>query len=127
MAKVLIVEDSAANCLVIKSCLGPEFNFIEARSIPDASRVLERERPDIMFVSEWLPEGDGFQLVREISASVAPRPYVIFMTIDYQLLTWTHRLRNGANQMLWKPLTADEIKASITKWRTTRAKVSAAA
>ena len=118
MTKALILDDSDAIKTVIRSCLGSGFDCVEARTLFEARVTLGQSLPQLAFVSDWLQDGDGFQLVREMrQGQFGPKPYVILMSTEHVLLTWTHRRNNGADRMLLKPLYASEIKDCLSGWR----------
>ena len=118
MTKVLILDDSDAIKTVIKTCIGTGFDCVEARTLFEARVALEQHLPQLAFVSDWLQDGDGFQLVREMrQGHFGPKPYVILMSTEHVLLTWTHRRNNGADRMLLKPIYASEIKDCLSVWR----------
>ncbi len=73
MTNVLIVDDSDAIRTIIKACLGAGFDCQGTRSLFDARLSLEQSMPHLAFVADWLPDGDGFQIVREMRAFRARR------------------------------------------------------
>jgi two-component system LytT family response regulator len=76
--KALIVDDERLSRQRIRRLLAfePECEITgECANGSEALRVLERERPDILFLDVQMPELDGFEVVRAIEQS---RPLIIF-------------------------------------------------
>mgnify|MGYP001168827374 CR=1 FL=1 len=127
MTNVLIVDDSDAIRTIIKACLGAGFDCQGTRSLFDARLSLEQSMPHLAFVADWLPDGDGFQIVREMRTSaLGVKPFVVLMSTERVMLTWTHRLSNGADQMLLKPFYANEISSCLFAFRKSRGQLTAA-
>lgn len=68
-AKILVVEDSMADVVLIKQFFATEkiTNDISyASSLGQARQLLRRQSFDICFVDVSLPDGEGFELIADI-------------------------------------------------------------
>ena len=64
--RVLIVEDDAASRYGLKSLLDSEgYEVLEAGSLREAQRELERGNPDVVILDITLPDGDGADWLRQ--------------------------------------------------------------
>jgi two-component system, cell cycle response regulator DivK len=78
-ALILIVEDNPLNRLLVHDILelrGHE--VVEAATVDEARRVLERRRPDLLLLDVQIPGGGGEAVIREVRqrADLADLPIV---------------------------------------------------
>lgn len=76
---ILIVEDNAANLLLASSVLErAQMDVVSAASVQEARGVMQSAPPDLILMDVMLPDGDGFELTRELktSPSTAGTPIV---------------------------------------------------
>ena len=86
MAKILIVDDNAANRKLLVSLLGHEgHEMIEAVDGKDALAALRAQRPQLVMSDILMPTMDGYEFVRQVRADpeLAGTP-VIFQTAHYR-------------------------------------------
>jgi CheY-like chemotaxis protein len=76
---ILIVEDNAANLLLATSVLErARMEVISAATAREARDRIASDLPDLVLMDVMLPDGDGFELTRELktSPSTAGTPIV---------------------------------------------------
>jgi CheY-like chemotaxis protein len=76
---ILIVEDNPANLLLATSILQKaEMQVVSAGTAREARDMIASALPDLVLMDVMLPDGDGFELTRELktSASTAATPIV---------------------------------------------------
>jgi DNA-binding response OmpR family regulator len=80
--KILIVEDSPAALILLKSILEKEgYLTIEAENGEDGLKKAKEEKPDLVITDTLLPGIDGFEVCRQIKQIQIPTsPKVIMMT-----------------------------------------------
>jgi len=67
---ILIVEDNAANLLLATSVLErAQMEVISAGSAGEARDRIASDPPDLVLMDVMLPDGDGFELTRELKTS----------------------------------------------------------
>jgi two-component system LytT family response regulator len=78
--RVLIVDDEPLACQAIRLLLegDPEVLVVGECSGAEGADLVERERPDVLFLDVRMPEVDGFDLLEQIGIDRAPT--VVFVT-----------------------------------------------
>ena len=72
--KILVVDDKWENRSVLRSTLEPlGFHIIEAGDGSEGLAVMERERPDLVFMDLVMPVADGFEAIRLVRESAQVR------------------------------------------------------
>ena len=82
MSRILIVDDSAANRLVLAGHLhAAGFDVVEATSGPAALAILARERFDLAVLDVLMPGMDGYETCRRMRSDPATAGMpVLFLT-----------------------------------------------
>jgi len=120
---VLVVDDEKLIRFTLKESLATEgYVVYEAGDIAEALRVCERSRVDCAILDQRLPDGDGFQLMRDLREIVPDAP-VILMTAYSSVQRAVEAMRAGAFTYVNKPFEADEMVLNVrTALETTRLK-----
>jgi DNA-binding NtrC family response regulator len=103
--KILIVDDDAG----IRASLGVllqswGFETIQASDASEATRVVERQDPDIVITDLVMPETSGMDLLRKLKAGDPHRP-VLLITAQGSIDVAVEAMKQGARDFLTKPLT----------------------
>jgi DNA-binding response OmpR family regulator len=115
---ILLVEDHRTTRRFLADNLTADgFELFEAGSLAEARRLLKLQRPDLLLLDLGLPDGDGYELMRELRAEghtsglVDPDvPLLVLSGRDAEL----DRLRGferGADDYLCKPFSYPELLA----------------
>ncbi len=100
---VLVIEDSRYACEAMRLlCLRSGARIRRADSIRAAKRHLKVYRPSVAVIDLGLPDGDGSDLIAELSAS-SPRPDVL-LGLSGEPDRETEAMNAGADGFLAKPL-----------------------
>jgi CheY-like chemotaxis protein len=87
-AVILVVEDNAANQMLIETILqGEGFGVNLAGSGPEALASIERDRPDLILMDIQLPGQDGLALTRQLKADPATASIPVVALTAYAMLT----------------------------------------
>jgi signal transduction histidine kinase/CheY-like chemotaxis protein/HPt (histidine-containing phosphotransfer) domain-containing protein len=113
--RVLVVDDNATNRLVLESQLGG-WNMIP-ESVADAASALEKAREaaaagrpfDIAVLDMCMPEMDGLELARAISADENLRPISLIMLTSTPQMDRAELSAAGIRQWLMKPVRSSEL------------------
>lgn len=117
--KTIIIDDERLAREEVKRALSnyPEFVVLgEAANVDDAIVLIEKERPDLIFLDIHMPEKTGFDLLEELTTV----PEVIFTTAYDQYAVKAFDL--NALDYLVKPLREERFAKSIEKVKTELAK-----
>ena len=109
--KALIVDDDVDLCLTLKSVLAstiPDVQF--AHTLEMGKKMLQQFTPDVIFLDNNLPDGQGIHLVREIK-NCSPSSIIIFITaIDSAK---KKAIESGVDVFLEKPLTYSSVLKAL--------------
>lgn len=114
-ARVLAVDDSAANLALLQQLLVREgYEVLTARDGEEALDLVVRETPDIVISDVMMPRRNGFDLCRAIKNHPAARlvPVVLVTSLDGA----QDRIRGidaGADDFLRKPFDPHELRARV--------------
>jgi DNA-binding response OmpR family regulator len=91
-----------------------EAEFVEAPTLTEARRLVKLSRYDLVLLDRRLPDGDGFQLARELMRTpIAKRPVVVALTADAVPETRAAANAAGCAAILIKPFRPSELIALI--------------
>ena len=113
MKRILVVEDD----LALSTGLCFELDAAGYASLPayncaKARCLLAQDAPDLALLDVNLPDGNGFDLCRDIKA-VRPELPVIFLTAKSAVKDRVLGLRLGADDYITKPFAAEELVARM--------------
>ncbi len=109
--KALIVDDSAADLANLKAILNDAgCSVITATGGTEAIAKAKSERPQIIFLDVVMPDMDGYEACRQLSADADTRPIpVVFVTSKGQKADKVWGELQGAKGHVAKPYSADQI------------------
>jgi len=111
--RIVIIDDEPIARRGLRQLLGPDDVVVgEARSGPEAVRVLGASKPELILLDVQIPDFDGFEVLRRLAP---PLPAVIFVTAydGYAVRAFeTHAL-----DYLVKPVHGDRFAAAIERVR----------
>lgn len=115
MAKIVFCEDDEFLQKLIDFIMRSTKH--EVYIAPDGLKglaLIEREHPDLILTDISMPRWDGFQLADAVKA----RPHlasipIIFVTAFAQRLDMEEGLLHGATGYLFKPFSAEDLRATI--------------
>lgn len=116
MAKILVVDDRAANRKLLVTLIGYHgHQAIEAVDGAQALTLARSERPELVISDILMPTMDGFELVRQLRADPALRDIeVIFCTAHYREREARGLARAcGVSRVLLKPFEPADIFQAI--------------
>ncbi|HEX7433225.1 MAG TPA: sigma-54 dependent transcriptional regulator [Anaerolineaceae bacterium] len=114
-ATVLIVDDEENARVIIGNFLNTKgYEVIDAATLADARRHLQKGTPDIILLDVQLPDGYGPNLLYE-TAQMAMRPPIIMITAFGDVDMAVDAMKNGAHDFLQKPIQLVQLEKSIQR------------
>jgi DNA-binding NtrC family response regulator len=115
MARILIAEDDRNALSGLIEILQQEgYDAVGVKSGPNALRLLEKERFDILLTDLRMPEMDGMQLYGH-SLSLAPEMKTIVMTAYSSVKEAVDAMKRGVYEYLTKPIDLDDLFVHLKK------------
>ncbi|GBF25290.1 response regulator PleD [bacterium MnTg02] len=108
-ARILVVDDVPANIKLLEARLSAEyFEVATARSGPEALKICEEERIDVVLLDVMMPGMDGFEVCSHLKANPTTLhiPIILVTALD-QSVDRVNGLQAGADDFLTKPV--DEV------------------
>ena len=114
--KLLIVDDEAHIRMLIEQTLedledeGVELLFADNGA--DALRIIQEERPDLVFLDVMMPKMNGMEVCQKVKKELKiTDTYIILLTAKGQEVDRQKGLDMGANKYMTKPFDPDEMLA----------------
>jgi CheY-like chemotaxis protein len=118
MARVLVVDDDQQVRTVLREILEIEgHEVLEARNGEEGTRLFRRDPVDLVTTNIVMPEKDGLELIRELSADFPGVRIIAISGCDpddrkgYLSLAETY----GASRTVRKPFSRDTIRAAVAE------------
>ena len=112
--KLLIVDDEAHIRMLIEQTLedledeGVELLFADNGA--DALRIIQEERPDLVFLDVMMPKMNGMEVCQKVKKELnITETYIILLTAKGQEVDRQKGLDMGANKYMTKPFDPDEM------------------
>lgn len=113
--RVLVVDDNTLIRKMIRATLEEEgLECLEAVDVATALESVRRDAPDVCFLDQNLPDGDGLDLlrmVREGGGVVPTRFYLLTGSDEEGIATRAGAL--GARGILFKPVAPDRLLMKV--------------
>ncbi|HLP21581.1 MAG TPA: response regulator [Chitinophagales bacterium] len=106
-SKALIIDDDSDLCLMLRSVIKKAIPEVEyAHTLAAGKELLNQLKPEVIFLDNNLPDGQGLHLVKEIKESL-PGVFIVFISaVD---LPGHTALEYGADVFLEKPFSYSSI------------------
>jgi len=115
MGTVLVVDDIAGNCRLLKSLLAPDGHVIRTAGDGDeAVRAVRDAPPDLVLMDVMMPTLDGFEACRAIKQDPASRLIpVVLVTALNDAASRIRGIEAGADDFISKPFNVPELRARV--------------
>jgi two-component system OmpR family response regulator len=112
-ARLLVVDDEPTILELLAGSLRyAGFDVVTAASGMEALRAAAASRPDLILLDVMMPDGDGFEIVRQMRSGGAQIP-IIFLTARSAVGERVAGLTLGGDDYITKPFSLDEVLARI--------------
>ncbi|MFT4203190.1 MAG: response regulator transcription factor [Chitinophagaceae bacterium] len=106
---VLFIEDELALADIVREILTDKgFQVNHAKTLAEASRLYHQSKPDIVVADVMLPDGNGFDFLKQIRKADLETP-VIFLTARSRPEDVVTGFETGGNDYLKKPFSMAEL------------------
>ncbi|UAY51969.1 response regulator [Ferruginibacter albus] len=113
MSNVLIIDDEIDICFLLSSILrNKNMNTVHVNTLTDATEVLQKERPSIIFLDNHLPDGMGMDFISYIKRA-SPLTKIVMITAYDNSTDRNKALQLGADFFIGKPFSRDSIYHTI--------------
>jgi len=127
--KILIVEDDPAIAEIHRRFVQrlPGFDVLGvALTLFDAREQIAILKPDLVLLDVWLPDGEGFCLLRELRQAGASLD-VILLTAAREASALQEAMRLGVVDFILKPVVFERLRDTLEKYRQSIAALAALA
>lgn len=111
--KVLIIDDEADICYLLSTLLKQknlDTDFVN--NLSDATRALKLHTPEIIFLDNHLPDGQGVSFIEYIKKHY-PKVKIVMITAHDTAADRSKALKEGADFFIGKPFTRDAIYKTV--------------
>ncbi|HTD68792.1 MAG TPA: sigma-54 dependent transcriptional regulator, partial [Candidatus Limnocylindria bacterium] len=113
--KILLVDDVAANLVVLTAALEPEgYEILAAPNAALALKVAAKAQPDLILLDVMMPEVDGLEACRRLKQDESTHHIpVIFITARSDMAGVVEGFRAGGVDYIVKPFQAEEVLSRV--------------
>jgi two-component system nitrogen regulation response regulator GlnG len=113
VSRILVVDDDAAIRTVVAQALRRAGHEVtSAESLAQLDRALASSVPDVLVTDVVLPDGDGIERMKEITARLPMLP-IIILSAQNTLTTAVRAAEVGAYEYLPKPFDLDDLTRAV--------------
>ena len=114
-ATVLIVDDEeTARTFISEALTDAGYEAIEAGTLAEANKAIDKGIGDIILLDVMLPDGSGLSLLDRLALE-NPRPPVILITAFGEIDTAVDAMKKGALDFLQKPLDLERLLQAVER------------
>jgi len=115
-AKILIIEDSSANIMILKNYLEPKgYDVFSVEDGLEAIAKVHEVKPDLILCDVQMPGMDGFEITRQLKDAAETRLIpIIIVTALSEMNDKIRGIECGAEEYLMKPYNKFELLARVS-------------
>jgi len=118
--KIVIVDDEARARSLLSSLLTEFVDDVEivglADSVTEAIKVIDKEKPEVVFLDIQMPEGNGFSLFDHYDDKIK---FEVIFTTAYSKYA-IEAIKKSALDYIMKPVGVEELKDAIERYKVKR-------
>lgn len=112
---ILVVDDDHAVCQMLAQFLVDHgYQATTAYSGPEALALASAETPDLVLLDLRMPGMDGVECLRQLKAQTPQVPVMMVTAVDDELVA-ARCIELGATEYLVKPVSLEQLRATLTK------------
>lgn len=118
MGKVMVVDDAYSDVQVIESILrGAGHDVVSYHDGDQLEDKIATERPDLVLLDIVMPKRNGFDVLRSVRRDARTKETrVVVVSSKNQESDRAWGLRQGADEYVGKPFTAEQLLTTIRKF-----------
>ena len=115
---ILLVDDSPTERkMMLQALQGKGYNLVSASDGEEALEKVAQQKPDLVLLDIILPRKNGFQVCRQLKTSPETQDIkVILISSKTQDTDRFWGLKQGADEYLYKPVSAEALQASVARY-----------
>jgi two-component system LytT family response regulator len=117
--KTVLVDDDKTSILTLRTLLGNQFPSVkmigEASSVAEAVPLIDKVKPDLVFLDINMPDGEGFDVIEK----VAFKEFRVIFITAYDIYA-VRAFEFSALHYLVKPITLDMLQSAIARYKDTK-------
>jgi two-component system, OmpR family, response regulator len=111
--KVLIIDDETDICYLLSTLLKQKnLETAYVNTLSDATKALQKEHPEIVFIDNHLPDGLGMNYISFIKANY-PEAKIVMITAHDTSADRSKAMSVGVDYFIGKPFTRDIIYKTV--------------
>jgi two-component system, NtrC family, response regulator AtoC len=115
--RILIADDDAAiRGTLVELLRGEGYDTLEAKSGSEVLRIVPVDEPDLLLIDLRMPDQDGIQILKRLSAQDIGVGNVILMTAYGTSSTTIEAMHLGAYDYITKPFDVDRVLFTIRRY-----------
>ena len=115
MSHILLIEDDPAFAQIIENFLGrKKYQVSTVPNLKEGSAALKKDAYALILLDYHLPDGTGFDLIKEITDAGIRTP-VVMMTGFHDIRTAVKAIHMGARNYITKPVNPEELLMVISE------------
>src|SRR5215467_6168303 len=115
--RILIADDDAATRgMLVELLRGEGYDTLEAKSGSEVLRIVPVEEPDLLLIDLRMPDQDGIQILKRLSAQEISVGNVILMTAYGTSTSTIEAMHLGAYDYITKPFDIDRVLFTIRRY-----------
>src|SRR5437764_10341547 len=115
--RILVADDDAATrSMLVELLRGEGYDTLEAKSGSEVLRLVPVEEPDLLLIDLRMPDQDGIQILRRLSAQDISVGNVILMTAYGTSTSTIEAMHLGAYDYITKPFDVDRVLFTIRRY-----------
>ncbi|MHC1782796.1 MAG: response regulator [Anaerolineaceae bacterium] len=111
---LLVEQERALSDLITITLQRNGFNIKRAGSLAEARNVLKRNRPLLVILDLFVPDGSGLELLKEIQTNrqLILTPVIVISSFGFQEIV-EQAIQGGATDFILKPFDVDVLSEKI--------------
>lgn len=114
MKHLLIVDDERGSRESLRAIFGRDYQISLAENANEATRLLSKERVDLVLLDVMMPDRDGLSLLKDIQ-SMYPDVPVVMVSASTSVQPVVEAIRFGAHDFVTKPFDVPTIRHTVIR------------